>query len=58
LEIKKVLWQSGRDFTAIFKCEHCGEEVRSNGVVTAKFMKKALPDMICENCEKMGERKK
>jgi len=55
MKIQKVLWQERKDFTAIFKCEHCGDTVKGNGVVSAAFLKKALPDMTCEKCGKMGE---
>jgi ribosomal protein L37AE/L43A len=31
MKIKKILWQSRRDFEAIYECEHCGHEYKGDG---------------------------
>ncbi len=53
MQIKKILWRKNKDFTAIFECEHCGFQMKEGGVVSAQYIKKTLPSMVCESCGKM-----
>ena len=50
--IKEIISQHRRDFTAIYKCEHCGHEEESYGYDDAFFHASVIPNMTCKSCEK------
>lgn len=50
--IKQILSQSRRDFTAIYKCEHCGFTEKSYGYDDTHFHQEVVPDMVCPKCNK------
>jgi ribosomal protein L37AE/L43A len=50
MKIKKILSQSRRDFTAIYECEHCNEEVKGSGYDDSFFHQQVIPNMICGSC--------
>lgn len=52
MKIEKKLSQHRRDFRAIYKCEHCGDEHEGNGYDDANFHNNVIPDMECPKCKK------
>lgn len=52
MKIKKILSQHRRDFTAIYECEHCGNEYKSGGYDDANFHSNVIPAMKCSDCGK------
>jgi C4-type Zn-finger protein len=56
MQIKTILDQSRRDFTALFECEHCGYTEKKNGYDDSYFHNVVIPDMVCKQCgKKAGE---
>ena len=55
MKIKDIISQSRRDFTAIYKCEHCGFEVEGDGYDDSYFHKKVIPEMKCKKCGKKAD---
>lgn len=51
MHIKKIISQNRRDFTAIYKCEHCGDEHEGSGYDDANFHQNVIPDMECPKCK-------
>jgi ribosomal protein L37AE/L43A len=54
MEIKKILSQNRRDFTAIYKCEHCENETELSGYYDSYFHQEVIPNMECSKCKKKG----
>jgi len=52
MKIKNKLSQNRRDFTAIYECEHCGNEEKSSGYDDAYFHQNVIPKMKCSKCGK------
>ena len=52
MKIKKIIFQAGRDYEAIYECEHCGHEQKSPGYEGAIFCTKVIPGMRCLRCGK------
>jgi predicted RNA-binding Zn-ribbon protein involved in translation (DUF1610 family) len=52
MKIKEMLWQSRRDFPAIYECEGCGHTEKSSGYDDANFHDNVIPDFKCEKCGK------
>ena len=52
MRIKRILYQHRRDFTAIYVCPFCGEEVKGKGYDDDNFHKNVIPGMICPKCNK------
>jgi len=52
MKIKKITYQSRRDFTAIYECEHCKHEETGSGYDDANFHNNVIPDMKCKKCKK------
>jgi len=52
MKIKEITRQHRRDFTAIYKCEHCGHEEKSSGYDDAYFHNNVIPNMKCKKCQK------
>jgi len=50
--IEEILNQNRRDFTATYKCEHCGHESKGYGYDDAYFHTCVVPNMRCAKCEK------
>lgn len=55
MKIQKILSQHRRDFTAIFKCEHCGHTKEKRGYDDIYYHQKVIPKMKCEKCGKVAE---
>lgn len=55
MQIKEILNMNRRDFTAIYKCEHCGDENEGSGYDDSNFHNNVIPNMICKNCGKKSE---
>jgi rubrerythrin len=55
LKIKKIINQSGRDFNAIYACEHCGSTHKGYGYDDSNFHKNVIPNMQCPECGKVSE---
>jgi transcription elongation factor Elf1 len=51
MKIKEKLSQHRRDFHAIYVCEHCGHEEKSDGYDDANFHQNVIPNMKCKKCE-------
>ena len=52
MKIKKIINQHRRDFTAVYECEHCGDEYKGNGYDDANFHQNVIPGMECPKCGK------
>lgn len=52
MRIKKILAQHRRDFTAIYVCEHCGDERPGYGYDDLNFHRNVIPTVVCEECGK------
>lgn len=53
MEIKEILSQVRRDFTAIMKCEFCNhEEKDTSGYDDRNYHDNVIPDMKCTVCKK------
>ena len=52
MNIKKIVWQDRRDFTAIYQCVHCGKEKTGPGYDDANFHKNVITAMTCDHCGK------
>lgn len=50
MKIKKILAQHRRDFTAVYICEHCGDEYEGSGYDDSYFHKEVIPAKICRKC--------
>lgn len=55
MEIKKIISQFRRDFTAIYKCEHCGHEEEDSGYDDTYFHEKVVPHRKCPDCGKIAD---
>lgn len=56
MKIKKILSQNRRDFTAIYECEHCGNEKKSSGYDDLYFHGTVIPEMKCDKCGKKADK--
>ncbi len=52
MKIKKIVSQNRRDFTAIYECEHCGDEHEGSGYDDGYFHRTVIPKMKCPCCDK------
>jgi len=50
MKIKKIIFQAGWDFEAIYECEYCGHEQKSRGYDDDAFCTKTIPWMPCLRC--------
>lgn len=57
MEIKKIISQHRRDFTAIYVCEHCGHEEKGSGYDDGHFHNVVIPQMKCKNCGEVSSGK-
>ena len=55
MKIKTIKSQNRRDFTAIYKCEHCGHEKTGVGYDDANFHENVIPKMKCDECGKTAD---
>lgn len=55
MKIEKIIHQHRRDFTAIYKCEHCGFQKEDYGYDDANFHNNVIPKMVCEKCGKTAD---
>ncbi|MCK9587736.1 MAG: hypothetical protein M0Q93_00050 [Terrimicrobiaceae bacterium] len=52
MNIKQIISQCRRDFTAIYECEHCGHTEKAGGYDDAHFHLEVIPKMSCSKCSK------
>ena len=52
MRIKEIISQHRRDFTAIYVCDNCGNEVKKSGYDDSFFHQNVVPKMVCESCGK------
>ena len=55
MKIKEIVWQSRRDFIAIYECEHCGHTTKGRGYDDTNFHQNVVPKMKCEKCGKVAK---
>ena len=55
MKIQKIVTQNRRDFTAIYKCEHCGGTHEAYGYDDAHFHQNVIPKMKCPKCKKIAD---
>ena len=55
MKIKTILSQNRRDFTAIYECEHCGDEHEGSGYDDIYFHHNVVPTMVCKKCGKKAK---
>lgn len=55
MKIKKITWQSRRDFSAELECEHCENiELINDGYDDSYYHNNVIPKMKCGKCGKSG----
>lgn len=52
MKVKEIISQNRRDFTAIYKCEHCGFTKKRGGYDDDNFHQNVIPNMECPECKK------
>lgn len=52
MKIERIISQNRRDFTAEYKCEHCGTICEGYGYDDAYFHNNVIPKMVCKKCGK------
>lgn len=52
--IKEIKSQNRRDFTAIYKCEHCDHEESGYGYDDDYFHNTVIPNRQCTKCGEIG----
>lgn len=55
MKIKEITSQHRRDFQAIYKCDHCGNTIESDGYDDANFHINVIPNMKCVKCNKTAK---
>ncbi len=55
MEIKKIKSQNRRDFTAVYRCEHCKDEHEGYGYDDSNFHNNVIPKMKCKKCGKTAD---
>ena len=55
MKIKTILNQHRRDFTAIYECEHCGDENEGYGYDDANYHNNVIPATKCSKCGKKAD---
>lgn len=56
--IKEKKKQHRRDFTAVYKCEHCGHTYEGSGYDDRNFHENVLPDRECQECGESSNSKR
>jgi ribosomal protein L37AE/L43A len=54
MRIRKITTQNRRDFTAIYKCEHCDYSREGSGYDDDNFHRNVIPKMKCPKCGKQA----
>lgn len=54
MNIKKIISQHRRDFTAILECEHCGFTETRRGYDDTNFHQNVIPAIPCKQCGKIA----
>lgn len=54
MEIKTIVSQHRRDFTAVYECEHCECEHTGTGYDDTNFHQNVVPLMKCSKCGKVA----
>jgi len=52
MQIKEIVNQHRRDFTAIYVCEHCDHETTGRGYDDDNFHQNVIPKKTCPRCKK------
>lgn len=52
MKIDKIISQNRRDFTAMYKCEHCLSTQQGYGYDDRNFHDNVIPAMVCTDCGK------
>lgn len=52
MKIEEIVSQHRRDFTAVYKCEHCGHTCTDSGYDDSHFHVNVIPAMKCPQCGK------
>ena len=55
MKIERIVSQNRRDFTAIYKCEHCGHTHEHYGYDDSNFHQNVIPAMKCPSCGKVAD---
>lgn len=55
MKINRIIYQSRRDFTAVYECEGCGHQTDGSGYDDDNFHQRVIPRMRCEKCGKTSE---
>ena len=54
MKIKEIIFQSRRDFRAIYICESCGHEEEGPGYDDGNFHQNVIPNMACGKCGRVS----
>lgn len=53
MKIQTITSESGRDFSAVMECEHCGGTHKiTSGYHDTFYHTRVIPDMTCNGCGK------
>jgi len=52
MKIKEIIDQNGKDFIAIYKCEHCNNTEENRGYDDRNFHENVISIMECKSCGK------
>ena len=56
MHIKKINYQSRRDFQADYECEHCGNIIKDErGYDDRNFHDNVIPKMVCPKCKRTAD---
>lgn len=55
MKIKKITYQSRRDFEAIYECEHCEATYEGSGYDDTYFHTEVIPKKKCNECGKTAD---
>jgi rubrerythrin len=55
MKIETILNQNRRDFTAIYRCEHCNKTQEKSGYDDAYFHQNVVPSMMCPSCGRSAD---
>jgi primosomal protein N' len=57
MNIKRIISQNRRDFSALYECEHCEATVTGAGYDDDHFHQKVIPKMACGSCGQLARSK-
>lgn len=50
MKLVRTTFEHRHDFEGVFKCEHCGHEMRAWGYDDSNFFNNVIPNVQCPHC--------